>query len=164
MVLGRQSTNASREVRHSAISQLQRFLLAPLVLFENPPNARVEDIFNRVIFPLLDDLLKPQINQRDPPGMAETRLRASALLCKTFMHFEVRESQYKADIRLIWIQILDLLDRLMQIQKGDQLVSVGLSLRPLTHYGVRAVRSRSRVTEECCVGDECCWYVGTPAY
>jgi len=82
----------------------------------------VEEIFNRVIFSLLDELLKPQVFHRDPRGMPETRLRASALLCKAFMHFEVRDSQAKADIRILWIQILDLLDRLMNIDKGDQLV------------------------------------------
>lgn len=121
--LSRQSTNAARELRHSAISQLQRFLLGSLPGFAEPVNAQVEEIFSRVVFPLLDDLLKPKIFNRDPQGMPETRLRASALLCKTFMHFEVRESQAQADIRLLWIQILDLLDRLMNIDKKDQLVS-----------------------------------------
>ncbi|KAJ7684708.1 hypothetical protein DFH06DRAFT_1355274 [Mycena polygramma] len=119
--LGRQSTNAAREVRHTAISQLQRMLLGPHVLFDEADSEQLEEIFNRVIFPLLDDLLKPQVFNRDPRGMPETRLRASALLCKAFMHFEVRESQAKADIRILWIQILDLLDRLMNIDKGDQL-------------------------------------------
>lgn len=121
MSLGRQSTNAAREVRHSAISQLQRTLLGPHVLFDEADSEQVEDIFNRVVFPLLDELLKPQVFNRDPRGMPETRLRASALLCKAFMHFEVRDSQAKADIRILWIQILDLLDRLMNIDKGDQL-------------------------------------------
>ncbi|KAJ7771775.1 hypothetical protein B0H16DRAFT_195217 [Mycena metata] len=119
--LSRQSTNAAREVRHTAIGQLQRMLLGPHVLFDEADSEQVEEIFNRVIFPLLDDLLKPQVFQRDLRGMPETRLRASALLCKAFMHFEVRESQAKADIRILWIQILDLLDRLMNIDKGDQL-------------------------------------------
>ncbi|KAJ7702369.1 hypothetical protein B0H17DRAFT_1167206 [Mycena rosella] len=119
--LGRQSTNAAREVRHSAIGQLQRMLLGPHILFDEADAEQVEEIFNRVIFPLLDELLKPQVFQRDPRGMPETRLRASALLCKAFMHFEVRDSQAKADIRILWIQILDLLDRLMNIDKGDQL-------------------------------------------
>ncbi|KAJ6488639.1 hypothetical protein C8R47DRAFT_978394 [Mycena vitilis] len=119
--LGRQSTNAAREVRHTAISQLQRMLLGPHVLFDEADSEQLEEIFNRVVFPLLDDLLKPQVFNRDPRGMPETRLRASALLCKAFMHFEVRESQAKADIRILWIQILDLLDRLMNIDKGDQL-------------------------------------------
>lgn len=120
--LGRQSTNAAREVRHSAISQLQRLLLGSHAMFDDASSAQVDEIFNRVIFPLLDDLLKPQTFQRDPQGMPETRLRASALLCKTFMHFEVRESQSQSDIRILWIQILDLLDRLMNIDRRDQLV------------------------------------------
>lgn len=128
MSLSRQSTNAAREVRHSSISQLQRILLGPYVMFEEADSAQVEEIFNRVIFPLLDELLKPQVFQRDPQGMPETRLRASALLCKAFMHFEVRESQANADIRILWIQILDLLDRLMNVDKGDQLVRLLFSL------------------------------------
>jgi brefeldin A-resistance guanine nucleotide exchange factor 1 len=126
--LGRQSANASREIRHSAISQLQRFLLGPHIVFDDSDHTQLEEIFNRVIFPLLDDLLKPQVFQRDPQGMPETRLRASALLCKAFMHLEVRDSQRKADLRILWIQILDLLDRFMNIDKGDQLVRSGFSL------------------------------------
>ncbi|PBK77654.1 Sec7-domain-containing protein [Armillaria solidipes] len=119
--LSRQSSSASREVRHIAMSQLQRVLLGSHVMFDEASNVQTEEIFNRVVFPLLDDLLKPQIFLRDPRAMPETRLRASALLCKTFMHFEVRESQAQSDIRVLWIQILDLLDRLMNIDKKDQL-------------------------------------------
>ncbi|KAK7440220.1 GDP/GTP exchange factor for ARF [Stygiomarasmius scandens] len=119
--LGRQSTNASREVRHAAIGQLQRTLLASHPVLDEADTTQVEEIFNRVVFPLIDDLLKPKTVERDPQGMSETRLRASALLCKTFMHFEVRDSQAQADIRILWIEILDLLDRLMHSNKGDQL-------------------------------------------
>nr|GAT51097.1 predicted protein [Mycena chlorophos] len=122
--LGHQSTNAAREVRHSAMAQLQRLLLGPHVLFEaetEEMQTQIEEIFNRVVFPLLDDLLKPQIFMRDPRGMPETRLRASALLCKAFINYETRDPQAKADIRLLWIQILDLLDRFMHIDKNDQL-------------------------------------------
>jgi len=118
--LGRQSTNASREIRHSAISQLQRLLLGPQMIYENDHN-QVDEIFNRVVFPLLDELLKPPVFSRDPLGMSETRLRASALLCKAFMHFEIRDSRSDVDIRLLWIQVLDLLDRLMNLDKKDQL-------------------------------------------
>ena len=122
--MGRQSANAAREVRHAAITQLQRILLGPSVVANE--QSQVEDVFNRVIFPLIDELLKPQVLQRDPHGMPETRLRASALLCKTFMHLELRESQAKHDFRLLWIQILDLLDRLMNVDKNDQLVCLKL--------------------------------------
>lgn len=120
--MGRQSANAAREVRHGAITHLQRILLGPRVVAGEHEQSQVEDVFNRVIFPLIDELLKPQVLQRDPQGMPETRLRASALLCKAFMHLELRENQVKHDFRLLWIQILDLLDRLMNIDKNDQLV------------------------------------------
>jgi golgi-specific brefeldin A-resistance guanine nucleotide exchange factor 1 len=133
--LSRQSTNASREVRHSAISLLQRALLGPNILFPDAHQAQVEEIFNRVIFPLLDELLRPHVFQKDPQGMPETRLRASALLCKAFMHFEVREGGQSADLRILWMQILDLLDRLMNIDKGDQLV------RPVHKFSVRFIAS-----------------------
>ncbi|KZP23677.1 Sec7-domain-containing protein [Athelia psychrophila] len=118
--LGRQSTNASREVRHSAISQLQRLLLGPQLVYDETDHEQVDEIFNRVLFPLMDELLRPPVFSRDPKGMPETRLRASALLCKSFMHFEVRDSQPQVDIRLLWIQVLDLLDRMMNIDKHDQ--------------------------------------------
>ena len=65
-------------------------------------------------------------------GIPETRLRASNLLCKAFMHFEARDSQ-KEDIRVLWIQVLDLLDRLMNIDRRDQLVRIPL-LSPLLFF------------------------------
>ncbi len=121
MAFGRQSTNACREVRQNALIQLQRTLFGPHLVPDD--HTQVDYLFNRVIFPLLDELLKPQVFRLDPLGMPETRLRASTLLCKTFMHFEVKEVRKQADVRVTWIQILDLLDRLMNVDKRDQLVS-----------------------------------------
>ena len=86
-------------------------------------DTQVEAIFNKVLFPFIDDLLKPQVFQLDPRGMPETRLRASALLCKVFMQYEVNDAAKQKDIRLLWIEVLDLLDRLMNADKRDQLVS-----------------------------------------
>lgn len=123
--LGRHSLNASREIRHNAISHLQRVLLGSQLLHE-AEQSKVEEVFNRVIFPLVDELLKPQATSRDPQGMSETRLRGSALLCKVFMHLELRESRVGTDFRLLWIQVLDLLDRLMNVKRGDQLVCLFL--------------------------------------
>ena len=124
--LGRQSVNSSREVRQVAILQLQRLLLGPHILLEDANQSQVEEAFNKIVFPLLDELLKPEVFNRDPAGMPETRLRASALLSKTFMQLEVKDGETQADIRVIWIQILDLLDRLMNIGRGDQLVGIYL--------------------------------------
>ena len=117
----RQSTNACREVRHLALINLQRLLLGQHIA-TSAGDEQVEVIFNRIVFSLLDELLRPQVFQRDPKGMPETRLRASALLCKVFMHYEVNDAAKQKDIRVLWIQILDLLDRLMNIDKRDQLV------------------------------------------
>jgi brefeldin A-resistance guanine nucleotide exchange factor 1 len=122
MTLSRQSSSAAREVRQAAISHLQRILLGPGLLLDENDQNQVEDVFNRVVFPLLDELLNPKTNQRDPHGMPETRLRSCALLCKVFMHLEVRE-KIRADFNVLWIQIVDLLDRLMNIDRTGQLVS-----------------------------------------
>jgi golgi-specific brefeldin A-resistance guanine nucleotide exchange factor 1 len=154
--LGRQSANSSREVRQVAILQLQRLLLGPHILLEDANQGQVEEAFNKVVFPLVDDLLKPDVFNRDPAGMPETRLRASALLCKTFMQLEIKEGESPADIRVVWIQILDLLDRLMNIDRGDQLVSIHpLILVPhiifiQCIYFSSLVRGNSRVVEKCC--------------
>lgn len=120
--LGRQSTNPSRLVRNTAINQLQRLLLGPQLIYDEADHSQVEEIFNSVIFPILDELLKPQVYLLDRQGMSETRLRASALLCKAFMHFEVAQSHRNADMRVLWIEILDLLDRLISAEKSEQLV------------------------------------------
>lgn len=127
MSLSRQSTNAAREVRHTAITHLQRVLLGPHLFFDENNQNQVEDVFNMVVFPLLDELLKPQTYQRDPLGVPETRVKACALLCKTFMHLEVKED-VKADFKVFWIRVLDLLDRLMNMNHGDQLVRSSVSV------------------------------------
>lgn len=110
-------------MRNTAINQLQRLLLGPQLVYDTADHAQVEDLFNTVLFPMLDELLKPAVYALDPQGMSETRLRASALLCKAFMHFEVAPGG-NADVRVVWIEILDLLDRLMSAEKSGQLVRV----------------------------------------
>lgn len=112
------------------MSHLQRIVLGPYDVFTDCSEDQREEIFNRVAFPLLDELLKPQVYQRDPSGMVESRLRASALLTKMFMHFEVREGAgEEADIRVLWVQILDLMDRLMNAGGSEQLVSLAFFAR-----------------------------------
>jgi brefeldin A-resistance guanine nucleotide exchange factor 1 len=117
--LSRQCTNSSREVRNAAMSYLPRVLRTQPA--ETIP-AIVSDIFNRVVFPLLDELLRPQVFQRDPAGMPATRAAAAALLANTFLQLETRPGTRSVDVRVLWIQILDLFDRLMNIDRRDQLV------------------------------------------
>ncbi|KAH9931014.1 Sec7-domain-containing protein [Fomitopsis serialis] len=118
--LGRHSINVSREIRHAALVHLQRVVLGPFLPLDASDHSQVEELFHRVVFPLLEELLKPQVLMRDPMSLPETRLRASALLCKAFMHLEAREGQ-TADVKTLWMQVLDLLDLLMHVDRRDQL-------------------------------------------
>lgn len=139
---------------------LQRVLLGPHLPIDETNHGQIEDVFNRVLFPLLDELLKPQTLMRDPMGLPETRLRASALLCKAFMQFEAREGQ-TADIRVLWIQVLDLLDRLMHVDRRDQLVhhAPALVLALILTLFI-AVRGRAGVPEKRAARNERNWAAG----
>lgn len=113
--LSRQSTSASSEVRHSALSSLSRAILGPLVAVSR---ADVVDLFQRVLYPLLEALI-------DAPGNIETtesRLRTSVLLCKAFMRFEVSDNVMGEDVTECWMQVLDYLGRLIRVDQSEQLV------------------------------------------
>ena len=89
---------------------------------EAPEPSWEDDLFQRAVFPLVDELLKGETIQRDPQGMSETLLRVSAMLCRLFLQFEVQPNNVARDIRVIWMQVLDLLDRLMNRNKRDPVV------------------------------------------
>ncbi|KAF8414432.1 hypothetical protein L210DRAFT_985711 [Boletus edulis BED1] len=90
--LARQSTNPFRLLRNTAL------LLGPQLIYDEADPSHVEEVFNSVMFPILDELLRPQVYLLDPQGVSETRLRAPALLGKAFMHFAVAQSHRNADI------------------------------------------------------------------
>jgi golgi-specific brefeldin A-resistance guanine nucleotide exchange factor 1 len=115
--LSRQSTSASHEIRHSALSSLSRALLGPLTVV---PRAEISEVFQRVLYPLLESLIAA-------PGNVETtegRLRASVLLCKAFMKLEISDNVAGEDVTERWVQVLDYLGRLMHIDRSDQLVRI----------------------------------------
>ena len=114
--------NPARELRQNAISSLQRTLLAPEILQNTDVDLTI--IFERVFFPLLEELLKPQVFRRDPDGMGETRLRASALLCKIFLQYLTQLSQRQGmhTMTALWLKILGYQDRLMHSGRRDQMV------------------------------------------
>ncbi|PLW24347.1 hypothetical protein PCANC_00944 [Puccinia coronata f. sp. avenae] len=120
LAYGQQCINGNREVRQQALANLQRSLMAPEILSNGKVDLTI--IFERVLFPVLEDLLKPQVFRRDPDGMGETRLRASGLLCKIFLHYLVQLSQQGMPrMTELWLQILGLLDRFMHSGRRDQM-------------------------------------------
>jgi len=112
--LSRHATSASPEVRYSALSTLSRALLGPLVTV---PPADVAEIFQRVLYPLLEALIAAP----NDAEMTESRLRASTLLCKAFMRFDMNDNVTSQDVIERWVQVLDYLNRLMRTDQSDQL-------------------------------------------
>ncbi|CAG8656602.1 17032_t:CDS:10 [Dentiscutata erythropus] len=116
--LSQQCYNPCREVRQCAISFLQRSLLDPELVSHGVTEWIV--IFDVVLFPLLDQLLKPEIFQADPSNMEETRIRASALICKIFLHYLSRLSEW-GGLTSLWSQILDVMERYMATGNNESL-------------------------------------------
>ena len=118
-----QCVNSKREIRQTALGHLQRTLIASELL--SNPAVDLSVVFEKLIFPTLDELLKPQVFRRDPGGMGETRLRATALLCKLFLHCTTQR-QGMSGLKEIWGRVLDALDRMMHSGRKDTMVSLDL--------------------------------------
>lgn len=100
-------------------------------------------VFNNVLFPLISQLLKPEVYQTDPNGMGETRVQAAGLLCRVFLTYLQKvgpedlgldESRKAGDAPLpegaaekfppnslisIWTRLLSVMERLMTSSGGD---------------------------------------------
>jgi len=120
-VLTNQCLNPCREIRHQAFNSLQRSLLSKDLA--SPDHKEWTKIFEEVLFPLIQRLLKPEVWQQDPVGMSETRVQAATLLCKVFLSYLVLLSEWDGMLEL-WCRILNICDRLMNSGQGDNLVSV----------------------------------------
>jgi golgi-specific brefeldin A-resistance guanine nucleotide exchange factor 1 len=79
------------------------------------------NIFSEVLFPLINQLLKPEVYQTDQIGMPETRTQAAQLLCKIFLHYLVLLSEWDGMLDL-WSRILDIIDRMMNSGQTDSLL------------------------------------------
>jgi golgi-specific brefeldin A-resistance guanine nucleotide exchange factor 1 len=123
--LSHQSVNPGRDVRHAAITFFQRILMGPQILHGGGP-PQIVIIFHQAVFPLVQDLLDPDVFARDalPGGMPETRLRASALLCRGFLYYLDNLSAEPETLTTLWLEVLDLLEELMKVDKRAQLVSL----------------------------------------
>ncbi|KAI9208547.1 uncharacterized protein BJ171DRAFT_489303 [Polychytrium aggregatum] len=104
--LEQQCYHPSREVRQAALTYLQRALLSRELLLEG---SRLEcwiSCLENVLFPLLEELLKPAVFKLDEASMDETRMRAVGLLCKFFLNFLPRLVSSRELVGL-WGRILE---------------------------------------------------------
>jgi brefeldin A-resistance guanine nucleotide exchange factor 1 len=119
-VLARQCLNPCRELRHAALAHLLRALLSKDLASEE--HKEWTAIFSDVLFPLLTQLLKPEVYASDPVGMGETRVQAATGLCKVFLHYLVVLVDWEGMVEL-WVRVLGMMERLMNSGVGDNLVS-----------------------------------------
>ncbi|WVR05849.1 hypothetical protein IAU60_002875 [Kwoniella sp. DSM 27419] len=126
LVIGKQCVNGSREIRQRAMGYLQRLLLSSQLL--SGEESTLPTIFDRVLFPVLEELLKPQAYERDPRGMSETRLKAATLLCKTFLQYVLRLVESGQAVEGLFVKVLDKLERFMRGER-DLLNEAGESLK-----------------------------------
>ncbi|KAK3638474.1 GDP/GTP exchange factor for ARF [Elasticomyces elasticus] len=114
-----QCVNPCREIRHQAFTSLQRCLLSSELA--SPDHTEWINIFGEVLFPLINQLLKPEVYQTDPVGMSETRVQAAQLLCKIFLHYLVLLSEWDGVLDL-WVKIMGIMDRMMNSGQGGDLL------------------------------------------
>lgn len=126
-----QSTNPCREVRQLAFSAMQRSLLSPEIACTDVKKWTA--IFDTVLFPLIFRLLKPEIFSVDREGMGEMRVQSVSLLCKVFLQYLVLLSEWEGMLDL-WVNIIDVMDRLLNSGQGDSLVSHIKFSCPLARY------------------------------
>ncbi|KIO27117.1 hypothetical protein M407DRAFT_73603 [Tulasnella calospora MUT 4182] len=119
-VLSRHSSSACKEVRHASLGHLQRIFLGTQFSAGVQAGFDFRVLFDQVLFPILEELLKPQVYVKDPQGMGEARLRVSALACKSFLHFSVRSADGAGDTLELWLSLLKIMGRVMQGGKRDQ--------------------------------------------
>jgi brefeldin A-resistance guanine nucleotide exchange factor 1 len=114
-----QCINPCRDIRHHAISALQRSLLS--LEFASKDGKEWSAIFDEVLFPLILRLLKPEVYHSDPVGMSETRVQAATLVCKIFLRYLDQLFSWGGMLDL-WLKILDILDRMINSGQSDSLV------------------------------------------
>lgn len=106
-----------------AFTSLQRSLLSPGLASSCGDHKEWTSIFEKVLFPLIHLLLKPEVFSTDRDGMSETRVQVASLLCKVFLQYLVLLSTWDGMLDL-WCKIIEIMDRLMNSGQGDSLVSL----------------------------------------
>lgn len=114
-----QCINPCRDIRHHAVSALQRTLLS--LEISSTDEKEWTAIFDQVLFPLILRLLKPEVYHSDPLGMGETRVQVAILVCKIFLRY-LDQLPNRDGMLDLWLKILDILDRMMNSGQGDSLV------------------------------------------
>jgi brefeldin A-resistance guanine nucleotide exchange factor 1 len=122
----KQCLNPCRQIRSGAFSALRQALLSDSLLTpdlgQEGRDKEWKAVFDEILFPLVGQLLKPEVFGSDKLGMGETRVQAAQLLCKVFLFYVGGLREWDGFVKL-WGNILQVMDRLVNSGQGDTLVS-----------------------------------------
>ena len=119
--LSQQSYHPAREVRQHALTLLQRALLSPELEASSSSPDTWTDVFDNVLFPLLDELLKADVGRLDPTGIDETRMRASGLLCQIFLQYLPRLIKAgQLAVVDVWTRVLEYVRKYLIAGQGKE--------------------------------------------
>jgi brefeldin A-resistance guanine nucleotide exchange factor 1 len=132
--LGQQCSHPSIDIRHQALSFLQRVLLSDelksIVDQNNDIQHRI-DCFDVVLFPVCDEV-KAIDPAMDPIEGAETLVKACSLITKVFLHFSAAMLSSK-DYTRIWLRILDYFESQNALKRNNITVIRGFNCRLMVY-------------------------------
>jgi brefeldin A-resistance guanine nucleotide exchange factor 1 len=124
--LAHQSYNPCRRIRSETLKTLEN-LLRDKEIYSQPGFSWEESVFENGLFPLVKELLKPEVYELDSAGMGSTRVKGAMLLCRTFLHYvdaaEANGGDFDsvhAQVIQLWLTMLTMLDRLMSSSSDAQ--------------------------------------------
>lgn len=103
------------DVRNKAITMMQRALLLDHMTAISADGWHI--LFDQVIFPLVDEVLKAEDANLPKDNIEELRIRASTILCKTFLQYLPKIVQ-SGDFNTLWLKILRYIELYMKEKKG----------------------------------------------
>ncbi|KAF6035843.1 GBF1 [Bugula neritina] len=116
--IARLCTDMRKDVRSQALTYLQRALLVQDL--NQLTATEWEACFNKVLFPLLSNLLENSaISQVST--IEETRFRAATLLSKVYLQ-HLQDLLTLPTFTALWLTILDFMDKYMHADQSDQLM------------------------------------------
>ncbi|CAM4905012.1 unnamed protein product [Rotaria socialis] len=116
--IARLCCDSRRAVRSSSLGYLQRCVLLPELHILAP--IEWESAFNKVLFPLLLQLLETTNTSDHTYGIEETRVRVSQLLCRIFLQ-HLTPLLTLSTFTTVWLTILDFMDKYSKIDQTDML-------------------------------------------
>jgi brefeldin A-resistance guanine nucleotide exchange factor 1 len=117
--LGSLCTVDDGQVRAVALNSFQRAILDDDVHLRE--GFSWNNVFDGALFPLINNLLRPEVYERDPQGMASTRSKVASLTCKVFLQYALQNQKSEGEVLDMWVRILSVLDRLINSGQKDSL-------------------------------------------